>query len=103
MASRHNGGATPPLPLPWAGLLALCAGGLSVLAFSPFDFYLLLPFTLALLFYLWLGASPRRAFALGWLFGAGFMGLGVFWIRIQTRDACCPSCPSWVLRHLRAC
>ena len=33
-----------------------------------------------LLFSAWRGATPRRAFVRGWLFGAGAFGAGVFWI-----------------------
>ena len=64
-------------------LAAFGAGAATVLAFAPFDLFLLPVLTLALLFRLWLDSTPGRAFRLGWLFGLGFMGFGVFWLRIS--------------------
>ena len=54
-----------------------------MLAFAPFDLFLLPLMTLTLLFSLWLDSTPRRTLRLGWLFGLGFMGFGVFWLRIS--------------------
>jgi len=65
------------------GAAAFVVGALSVLAFAPFDLFLVPLLTLALLFRLWLDLSPRRAFFIGWLFGCGFMVFGVYWIRIS--------------------
>ena len=67
----------------WPEAAALGAGGSTVLGFAP---YALAPLALlgpAILFRLWLGSDRRRAFLLGWLYGVGLMGFGVFWIRIS--------------------
>jgi apolipoprotein N-acyltransferase len=68
----------PQLALVFAG------GAASVLAFAPFSLALLLPPLLALLFVTWrYAASAGRAAALGYAFGLGLMGFGVFWLRIS--------------------
>ena len=61
-------------------LLAFAGGGLCVLAFAPFSQSWIAPLSLALLFFLWLEATPSRAFLLGWAWGMGLMGFGVFWL-----------------------
>ncbi len=61
-------------------LLAFLAGALCVLAFAPFSRGWLAPLSLALLFLLWKDETPRRAFFLGWSWGMGLMGFGVFWL-----------------------
>lgn len=63
--------------------LAFVAGALTVLAFAPFSLYLLAIATSALLFLLWLDAAPAAAFREGWMFGAGLLGVGVFWMHIS--------------------
>jgi apolipoprotein N-acyltransferase len=67
----------------YPGWLAFGAGGLAVLGFAPFSLFFMPPLSLALLFWLWQGAAPRQAFRLGWLYGAGLMGWGVFWLHIS--------------------
>jgi len=68
-------------------LLALLAGSLMPLAFAPFFWWplaLLLP---ALLLWLWQRAeSGGRAFLLGWLFGLGWYGFGVYWLYNSLHD-----------------
>ncbi|KPK40912.1 MAG: hypothetical protein AMJ69_00670 [Gammaproteobacteria bacterium SG8_47] len=62
--------------------LALVAGAALPLAFAPFRLYplsLLLP---AVLFWLWQGASPRRAAHLGYWFGFGMFAVGVSWVYV---------------------
>jgi len=61
-------------------LLAVLGGLLLPFAFSPFDWPWLAPVCLALLFYVWLNASPAQAFLRGYLFGLGQFGLGVSWV-----------------------
>ena len=53
--------------------LAICfvAGGLLVLAFAPFNFYILAFISLAILFYLWAKGAPKTNFYLGLSFGLG--------------------------------
>ncbi len=68
-------------------LIALAAGSLMPLAFAPFKLWplaLLLP---ALLIQLWRQArSSKRAFLLGWLFGVGWYGFGVYWLYNSLHD-----------------
>ena len=61
-------------------LPAFLAGILTTLAFDPAGLWWLAPVTLALLFTLLLDTTPGRAFLTGWLFGAGLLCTGLFWI-----------------------
>jgi len=67
----------------YPGLLAFIAGACSVLGFAPFGLYPLPLLALMSLFWLWRDATPAAAWRSGWLFGAGLMGCGVFWLRIS--------------------
>ncbi|HDP88814.1 MAG TPA: apolipoprotein N-acyltransferase [Thioalkalivibrio sp.] len=60
--------------------LALGAGAVLPLAFAPVEWRVLSILSPALLFLLWLGATPRRAFWRGYLFGLGQFGVGVSWV-----------------------
>lgn len=60
--------------------LAFLAGSLSVLAFAPFNQPWISLIGLALLFHLWLGATPKQGFLSGLSFGLGLMGFGVSWV-----------------------
>ncbi len=64
-------------------LLAAAAGGLAVLAFAPFSFYPVSILSLALFYALLSGSRPREGFLIGWWFGIGLMGFGIFWICIS--------------------
>lgn len=66
-----------------SSLLAAFAGLLLPLAFSPFDWPWLAPLCLAILFFVWLHATPRQAFLRGYLFGLGQFGFGVSWLYIS--------------------
>ena len=62
-------------------------GALLVSAFAPFHLWPLAILVPALLF--WLvrhEESPRRLFLLGWLFGCGYFGGGVYWIYNSLHD-----------------
>lgn len=61
-------------------LSALAAGILTTFAFAPWGLWWLAPLTLAVLFYNLLEVTPKRAFLTGWLFGAGMLCTGLFWI-----------------------
>ncbi len=67
-------------------LTAFSAGSASVLAFAPFGFWFLGPLCLGVLFLLWRDESPRRAFFLGWVYGAGQFGFGLFWVRVSLAE-----------------
>ncbi len=58
-------------------------GLLMPLAYAPFDFYPLPVIALAVLFLVWQGRTPRPALRVGWLFGAGMFGGGVYWVYIS--------------------
>ena len=65
-------------------LLALFSGGLVPFSFSPFDFYFLSFFSLAIIFYLWVKTkTARESFILGYLFGFAMYGIGVNWLHIS--------------------
>lgn len=63
-------------------LLALLLGGLTVLAFAPFEFSPLAVVGLAGLFWLWIqrAQNPWQAFKYGLWFGLGQFGVGVSWL-----------------------
>ncbi len=63
--------------------LALLAGAALPLAFSPFHFFPLALVSLAVLFWLWLGCSAKRAALRGGLFGLGLYGVGVSWVFVS--------------------
>jgi len=66
----------------WPGLLAAgAAGAVVVLGFAPFGQGWLVPLALAALFHLWRQADPAQAARLGWAFGCGLYGFGLFWLR----------------------
>ncbi len=67
-------------------LYAFAAGALLPLAFAPFGFYPLAVIAPALLFYLWLDATPRQAAWRGYLFGLGQFGVGVSWVFVAIHD-----------------
>jgi apolipoprotein N-acyltransferase len=66
---------------------ALLLGALTVAGFAPAAMGWLPPLTLAALIALWMRApSPRAAAWLGFLFGAGFFGVGVSWVYVSLHD-----------------
>jgi apolipoprotein N-acyltransferase len=70
-----------------APIAALLLGALSVLGFAPFEIFPLPILSLSGLFLLWQQAdSPRRAAALGWLWGIGCFLSGVSWVYISLHD-----------------
>ncbi|HLT04117.1 MAG TPA: apolipoprotein N-acyltransferase, partial [Pseudomonas sp.] len=71
----------------WPGhLLALAAGALTPLAFSPFDLWPLLLLSIAL-FYLGLRqVSGRAAVARGWCYGLGVFAAGTSWVFVSIHD-----------------
>ena len=66
-------------------LLALAAGSVAVLGYSPFEFWWLSPLSLGLLFYLWAGATPTRCFWLGFSYGFGLFMTGISWVYISLK------------------
>lgn len=75
-------------PAEWPGVTRLVAGfvlgALLVLAFAPFGFGALAVVDLAVFFsLLWHAGNSRMAAWLGYSFGLGLLGFGVFWLRIS--------------------
>lgn len=62
-------------------IVSLLCGVLSVLSFAPFGFWLIFPITLAILFVLLFNATTRASgFRIGYFFGVGLFGAGVYWV-----------------------
>lgn len=64
-------------------LLALVLGAVLTFAFAPYEIYPLAVLSSAGLFALIYQASPKRAFWLGFNFGFGLFGTGVYWVYIS--------------------
>lgn len=65
---------------PW---IAFPLGAVHSLAFAPFSIWPLGPLCLALLWWLWRGAPPRRAAWTGFAFGGGLFLAGTYWLYIS--------------------
>lgn len=65
------------------GALSVLSGALLPLAFAPANLFPLSIISPAILFWLWLDSTSRRAFNLGYLFGLGFFGVGVSWVAVS--------------------
>jgi apolipoprotein N-acyltransferase len=76
----------PTLPLSVALPLALGSGAVSVLGFAPFGIFPAPVLALAIWYQTLLGRDRGGAFAVGWAFGLGLLGLGVYWIRISLNE-----------------
>ncbi|MCY4275621.1 MAG: apolipoprotein N-acyltransferase, partial [Gammaproteobacteria bacterium] len=74
--------------------LATLAGGIHVLAFAPFYWWPLSIISLAILYYLWLNASPRSALVYGYVYGLAMFGFGVSWMYISLHTY--GNMPAWV-------
>ena len=71
----------------WHGhIVAVLAGLLLPLSFSPFHYYPIAVISLALLFISWQDTSPKQAALRGFLFGLGFFGVGESWVYVAIHD-----------------
>ena len=70
-------------PIILRAFVAAGAGGLAVLGFAPFSFFPAALLSLALLYELLSRPLVRGSFLIGWGFGIGLLGFGIFWIRIS--------------------
>ena len=71
----------------WPGhVIALLAGALLPLSFSPFHFYPVAVLSLAVLFLSWQIVSAKQAAIRGFLYGLGMYGVGVSWIYVAIHD-----------------
>ena len=66
-------------------LLAVLAGAALPLAFAPFHQFWVAPLSYAALLYVWGDAPPRRALALGFVYGCASFGFGTYWTFIAVR------------------
>jgi apolipoprotein N-acyltransferase len=64
-------------------LAALLLGMMLSFAFAPYEIFPLAIMAPAGLLALWLNVSPKRAFWLGFIFGIGLFGAGVYWVYIS--------------------
>ncbi len=84
--------------LTWRGdLIALLAGMLLPLSFSPFHYYPVAIISLTLLFVSWQGITAKQAALRGFIFGLGFFGVGVSWVYVAIHDFGSASMPLAVL------
>ena len=101
---------------------ALISGALLALAFAPFGLWPVAMFSLAALMALVCTGTPRRAAVLGWCYGLGMFGAGVWWIQVSVHQfgvpyywfsvpvtaffvagmACYPALFAWLLNRLPA-
>jgi apolipoprotein N-acyltransferase len=70
---------------------ALLAGAAMPLAFAPYGWWPVAILSLAVLFRLWIGLSPRHALLRGGLFGLGMFGFGIAWVQISLHQFGLPS------------
>ncbi len=86
-ATSSGGARAAPRAAPWRDLvLAAVAGAVAVAGFAPAALSPLALLSLALLFFLAVRATARSAFALGFVWGAGFFGVGVSWVYVSLHD-----------------
>src|SRR5688572_21018832 len=65
------------------GLSPFFMGAATVLALTPVGVFPLALPAFGVLVHLWVGATPRRAFATGYWFGLGMFGAGVSWLYVS--------------------
>ena len=65
---------------------AAAAGALTVAGFAPAGLFPLPILALAALLSLWRSAAPRKAFLIGFAFGAGLFGVGASWVYVSLHD-----------------
>ena len=70
----------------WSYLIAFIAGAFLPFAFAPINIYTLAFFMPAILLYLWLKATPKKAFWLGECFGLGLFGVGSSWVYVSIHN-----------------
>lgn len=66
--------------IPLQSGISFAAGGLTVLALPPFSWLIAVPVAFSALFLVLRRVSTAPAFFIGWVFGMGQFGFGIFWI-----------------------
>ncbi|MFV2056101.1 MAG: apolipoprotein N-acyltransferase [Thiohalomonadales bacterium] len=64
-------------------VVAVIAGAILPLAFSPFDLHLLAFVSPAILYFLWRNATPKQAILISYGFGLAYFGLGTSWVAVS--------------------
>ncbi len=67
-------------------IIALLSGILLPFAFAPYGFYVLAILSVLILLILWEKESPSKALLLGFCFGLGCFGKGVYWVYISIHE-----------------
>ncbi|HEY0963136.1 MAG TPA: apolipoprotein N-acyltransferase [Pseudomonadales bacterium] len=67
-------------------ILAVLAGALAPLGFSPVDLWPLAVVSAAIFYVLLQNTSPRRGAQLAWSYGFGFFGVGASWVYVSIHD-----------------
>ena len=67
----------------WRYSFSFVGGLLIPLSLSPYDFYLIIFPSIAFFLYALRSADKRTAFFVGWFYGVGAFGLGVWWIQVS--------------------
>ncbi len=66
--------------------MLLPIGGLTALAFAPFNFSLLALLAPCYLFFIWEHAKPRQAFAAGWFYNVGLLSSAGYWLYLTPQS-----------------
>ena len=74
------------MTMPRRCLLALISGVCLPFAFAPYGLWPLAVLSPAALLFLLQSISPRRALLLGWCYGIGMFGYGVWWIQVSVHQ-----------------
>ena len=64
-------------------IIALVAGSILPFSFAPFNFFLISPISLSILFLLWIRSEQIVAFRLGFIFGFASFSIGLYWLYIS--------------------
>ena len=64
-------------------IIALVAGSILPFSFAPFNFFLISPISLSILFLLWIRSKQIVAFRLGFIFGFASFSIGLYWLYIS--------------------
>ncbi|MGH8729086.1 MAG: apolipoprotein N-acyltransferase [Burkholderiales bacterium] len=67
-------------------IAAFLLGAATVLAYAPFNLFLLAPLTLAGLILLWRDRTAKQSAPIGFAFGMGLFGFGVSWVYVSLHD-----------------
>lgn len=83
----------------WSVSLALILGSLTSFCFAPYNYaWLMFPLIAGWLYLMSQTDTAYKALFLGWLFGIGFYGAGIYWVEISIeRYGGAPSIVAWII------